>query len=680
MIPTMPLVTADLATSIVEETAFEKHKLVIAPVSDANSLNQQLIKAQTERMHAQQRVEIDALIAAQQDIDAIQRELGLIGTYISAEKPNPLKPNRMQNYFSKPQFFFGLPPSCNVFFPSQIKILTYNENYADQPTRLYYNDEVLNRALAQPNDGLGSAVMNALAVGYPPEVDAAIQARDLNPKTTGKNFLLYPEEFYKGPVMDRRPIPQWLYFLKQDEKTKAGQQTKSGNAPNSAETPTDSSAANQDLFEKLKVGHPDVYRAYTAYEFYRERYAKRSGAVILAWNPYVVPGFPIAVFDQRATRVDLFAYATTVQMSMSHRSRSTTVTFMYARTIQEMFDIMATLFAEGAPSMATGPREPIQEIRQTIQSFDQAEAYYRKLFFGNRQLFGKDAACDWRKLIAYASANGLPPQPIFVTGGDEKAVKSYNDASQVATKTQPALNTAKQKLAEDQQQLNTANATITGLQIQSEKGTWTTDQAHVYADAQTAKANYEKLIAEDQAEVDKQNTHLSDALGIVNDAKVNAQTTVTHNLVGDRELIPTRAAASCFTKYDDAIRYNWRPRCTLDEYIIFHNSKGEGPVPAFGQPRSVGARYYMRIRRMVPLTADTILPTGTDGLTTTTVANPDAAKTQPDAAQPGDTNEAPSTQSTVPALPANFPNTRADWDSILIAYRDNVYKTISPGY
>src|SRR5262249_6234163 len=137
----------------------------------------------------------------------------------SAGPPNPTTPNRLANYFAKPQLLFGLPPACNVIFPSQIKMLSYDENFATQPTRLYFNDEVIPSVLKTGQSGLGATIQNALTLAYPPEADAANALRRINPKANGKNFLLFPEEFFRGPVMDRRKIPPWLYFLRQSELT-----------------------------------------------------------------------------------------------------------------------------------------------------------------------------------------------------------------------------------------------------------------------------------------------------------------------------------------------------------------------------------------------------------------------------------------------------------------------------
>ena len=134
MIPTAPMVEVDLATSHIQITDFDSHTLI-------------------------------------DDDRVTERE------YI-AEKPlNPLKPYRLVNYFAKPQCFFGLPPTCNVIFPSQLQMFAYDENYATQATRLYLNDGVLNSLVntkkADGNPLASQVILNALSTAFPEEADIA---------------------------------------------------------------------------------------------------------------------------------------------------------------------------------------------------------------------------------------------------------------------------------------------------------------------------------------------------------------------------------------------------------------------------------------------------------------------------------------------------------------------------
>lgn len=904
MIPTMPLVTVDLVSGQIQQTNFDKHKLTLSN-----------------------------------------------GKYVPAEVPDPLRPNRIPNYFTKPQFLFGIPPTCNVIFPSMIKLFAYDENFATQPTRLYFNDETISKILKIPAGGFGETVMNSLATAYPPEADAANQLRFLFPKFNGKNFLLFPEEFFKGPVMDRRNIPQWLFFLKQsenkagtaksdgaasvppppsqtgaptitvtpivpadtmrtkarvgkvgadgkrvfsntverlrsdvvkltqgngipvdfvlawiqhesdgslkatthlnergyfqimgphvkkngsivkfkdseaaaigltedytgsgqdsplpgetppllstnhEESLKAGitlilyyrkqadrlankhnlgwsegdmwrltklfhggsgfardfvEQAVAANTANNwsaafngvlaslgethrrvvenatgiggvlatasgttvdakdkvvvagAATPppsmppdvttstkgatttgTASSTTSQaDLFEQSREGQQTVYQLYAKYEFFRERYSRRTGSAAIAFNPYIVPGFPGTIFDRRDSRVDVFCYFTTVQQRMSHKAgdRETTVSFVYGRTIQEMFDLMRLEFSQGGAATGTGPREPIRDIRKVVQSFSSAETLYQRLFYGNQTLYGKDAAFDYRKVIGYQpQLPSDPPERIVIEGPDEASQDAAERARETVAKLETEKGTLQQQIAILVRQQYDAQVLLRALRDPSDSLSVVNESVRNEAqrNLDAATVNLQAL----RTQLSTVDTGINYQVSILLESnKVNELTKVVHNLTGDREVVPLPSAEGAFEDYDVAARYNWRPICTLDEYILFHNSVGEGPIPASNHPRSVGAMYYDRIRRMTPVTPDFVFPAGADGL------NANVSTTPP--SQPLREGE-PAVTGSVPGLtsgtgpngtnaPGDFPQVRDDWDKILLAYRNNVYYVKAP--
>lgn len=650
MLPRMPLVSVDLKTSTIQQTDFTSHK-----VSNINTAPQK----------------------------PGQPAASPSTKVTSTTPPNPTKPNRMMNYFAKPQFLFGLPPSSNVIFPSMVQLYEYNENFATQPTRLYFNDEVIPGVLKIAQNGFGQSIQNALTLAYPPAADAVNQARQANPKTNGKNFLLFPEEFFKGPVMDRRKIPPWLFFLKQAEMTQLGK----NQGTDAVANPTEPPVSQQALFDQLKNTSPDVYHLYTEYEYFRERYSRRTGSVVSSFDPYVVAGFPCLIFDDRASRVDIFAYVTTVSTSMynSKQGRSTAISYAYGRTVQEMFDLLAAEFADGQPAAGVAPPEPISDIRRVIQDFDQAESFYEAMFYGRQKLYGQDAVADWRKLVGYPSiVPGQPPTAIFITGASEATLGNVADAGQTLVALTPQLEALKLSLTRTQVAIVSSNAIID----QFSASTSTVD-LNALTQSQATLSASQATLAQLQTQITALETQLATAQNVINQNQATlSQTQVQHNLDPNKELVPMPAAEKMFKYYDDAIRYKWRPICTLDEYIIFHDSAGEGVVPASNHPRSVGARYYDRIRRFTPLTSDFRLPAGADGLTTSVSVNPDAAtKSTPDGQ--GDTTTPPSQVAAAPGVTSgtgpngtnaatDFPQTRADWDSVLLAYRDNAYNVKAP--
>lgn len=143
------------------------------------------------------------------------------------EGTNPETPIRLAQYFVKPQFFFGIPPHCNVIFPSMVDSWTYDEPYLSQPTRLYVNDSVMTQLLRATGSNR-EFMLHALTVAFPEEANAVLehkvggtassaQARNAMPamSESGKNLLIWPEEFYKGPVTAKLALPSWFQTLRQ---------------------------------------------------------------------------------------------------------------------------------------------------------------------------------------------------------------------------------------------------------------------------------------------------------------------------------------------------------------------------------------------------------------------------------------------------------------------------------
>lgn len=518
---------------------------------------------------------------------------------IPAEQKNT-EPLRLQNYFVKPQFFFGIPPTCNVMFPSMISSYSYSESYVAQPTRTYVNDQFITGVM--PTNAF---VTSALTFGYPPEVDATLRAKmgeaealkdpkkraARMPQFSGKNMLVFPEEFFKGPVLHRMPVPPWFTHLKN-----TAPQTKQ-----TASTQADPAA------EKENKSLHELMQGYVEYEHYRARYEKRGGAVNMAWNPYVIPGFPCVVFDQKASAFHTIGYLSNVVQSLSLDGMSTSINYSLSRTIPEMLDLLNQEVTKTKTVYGSAPLEPVNSIRDIIQDFTKAEQFYNALLFQRQELTnGKKASFDFREVIGYARTDGKV----------------------------------------DRIQLETTEETTTVT---------TVGGSSVNVNA-----------APDQS------TNPAGATGVNTTSTTTTTTVLKNSLTGTRDIVPLPGFVPVFNQYNTAMQYVARPICTLHEYVRFlHGGKDiddpsltEAGVDGYPQVELGDAKfgpnveYFKRIRRLIQGPGETPSAAET-GVRTDPVSGAVVYEGKPIGAE-------------------NAAQTRADWDSALVAYRSQMYDRKGP--
>lgn len=120
----------------------------------------------------------------------------------------------LASYMVKPQCIFGIPPACNIIFPSMIRNYSTSENYEQQPTRVYLGEAYASSLLSSGASGeMQTLAAELLVTGYPDIVRERMQEHRENASLSTRNFLIYPEELYKGPVSKHLNAPSWLYML-----------------------------------------------------------------------------------------------------------------------------------------------------------------------------------------------------------------------------------------------------------------------------------------------------------------------------------------------------------------------------------------------------------------------------------------------------------------------------------
>jgi len=735
----------------------------------------------------------------EQILSMLMMELAMIPTPMAIQSSNELhsyglakarhtnkNPVHLANYFVKPQLLFGLPPACNVFFPSQITSFSYQENYATQPTRMYFSDDSwLTYINQQTSDSALQAVMrNALSVAHPEEVNAVMQDSLKNPGENGKNMLVYPEEFFRGPVVDKRSMPRWFTFLKEAQQKNISD-TVSGTADQKLKSAQDVLPGD---------GTRNLYRKYAAYEFSKEKYARRNAGLHMPFNPYPVPGFPCAVFDQRHTQLDVFGYIMNIKHSLTSRTMTTDIGISYGRTMKEAFSLLhrqietenAILNRDKAEvraaiadaafdvrqaivqdmervgAIAIAPAEPIREIRDRTQNFIRAEDFYRALFHGfvdpatkksapsteqaelNRQTPEANADNYSRadkntstladaptvetgplpsdnagiELTSRADANG---NELLESVPEDKPVKVIADDSVAQIPWSTGAETRKTAVFRYDQviQFVSAKGVEERLSMEGMDGTTRIALRKIISKMREGTATVDEVVELNKAllspiDLNQDFANPDDELlaTLVLEDEYIQNIVTTSNIRGgsDIEIAPTPEAASLFTNFEAAMRYNARPICTLDNYLEFLdlNVEPEGihtPNSALAgqQSRAFPATYYERIRTFRAGPPTTLPPTNMsnssfmtspDGLwviplgsQSLTIAEIKAAA---DAREQTNTPQAvantmmsgPTVVATVPTISAiadDFPETSINWDIVLAAYRRNVLTRLSPG-
>lgn len=1015
----------------------------------------------------------DVLMTMMMEISMIPTPAAVKSDYVSllpSGKPDGVSPTFLASYFVKPQFFFGLPPSCNVFYPSQINAYNYSENYSTQPTRMYFNEEAILSTLSAGasnavNTGLATLATDALSTAYPEECNQAIRAvydlRGLN----GKNLLVYPEEFFKGPVVSRRPMPRWFVYLLDALRTPgvvsggngggtpatpAGGGTTSvdssseaeapdagtintsgtdivpisqgdtgpgvlndtsntggatyavydtqpnnnyqrafgnrpiprygvtptaservwfasrsprggpataaqvgaavppqvfpmeiartnvnaltsrpgGSAPGSfwasrhepfrpaseatatraarAEKPerrrfhcgydfpapssaydhavfattaghitqvqtvtelggssrtfagnwlqiTDArggvhrymhldrfvmntnvqpprafrrgdevhagqhiafagnsaigqkrntrregrgaddpdrggmgrhlhydvtsnrgyrldytdvlvalyngrAAPTQGAIVQEPTGAPpapddptpaphtpgaptvttanvtqsadtsrDLFRMYAEYEYFKERYSRRQGAVELAFNPYVVPGFPCATFDRRSSAVDTFGYVMSVRWTLTPHTWGTTVAFSHGRTFQEMFSLMQRTYATSAAriglaqaeletavvaqdqsvlgriarpvgAIAVAPAEPIEEIRDVIQSFVRAGQFYLALFH-QQVATGADALTAVQQdasrfagsdtlYMPYQTAQDIAEaareNDVQTQTGAERVREGAVAAAEAAVNRPPPLRTNNTPGSRNVPQQKGVfyypdiidfvdpTGARSGIEIEGADGSSTTRMLGIVRAmraiptgglvSQEDRQFYADVYEERVALPETGQPLTEETIAQLNARELALRTaTPRSNLRGDVAIVPRDGAQSLFESYTAAMAYNGRPVCTLDEYIDFHGEQGlrEGPVAlgssvAGNSQQTHPAPYYTRIRRLRqgPPSARPLYNTTNTSVSTDGPVGGSSAVPSPDAAPPLPEYVEQSTQDAVAAVQA----------------------------
>lgn len=430
----------------------------------------------------------------------------------------------------------------------------------------------------------------------------------------------------------------------------------------------------------------NLFRLYAQYEHAKGRYNERQGSLSLQFNPYLVPGFPVTIFDSMTTRLHAVAYLVNVNHSaMATGQYGTKVSVSCVRTFPEFIQDVRDDCERFAQRLVAAPAEIIDEIRNVVQKEDQAEVLYRRLFYGTDRPDALKAAFVFTEAMGYA--DGLDVTPVEIRETTETSATSVTTPGAPTTPAQ-AVTSLEARLSALTSQIETDQPRYTAMLRALEN--------NIFGSRAEANALAERLI---QARADK--VRITEELRRARETATGTppaapQTTTTtetrrsviHTLDPNRELspIPGTPYYEAFDRYDTAMQLAARPICTLAQYIRFLHAgrrisdlvatadvevgtneftyslvidrdlDTEGP-DALAPHKAYTAQSYARIFRLRP--------------------GPGTPPTEGQRGYSSGTTQGPST--TREGVPADYPQTRADWDTALIAYREKIRFRVSPG-
>jgi hypothetical protein len=331
-----------------------------------------------------------------------------------------------------------------------------------------------------------------------------------------------------------------------------------------------------------QTGLDTLRRAYARYEYYRQRSEQRTGTVIMPFNPYIVPGYPMFLFDDLSSGQHIVAYVTNVSHELTTESRNTTVSFINAQTldefVHEVFDARVGNTPFGPlPNLCAAPPNPLDTLRDVTQTLPRAEEYFRRLFHQNKEYSGvKSAAFDFTQAFEFVRSTPT---------GD--VIKSFDDAmaelSGPAGKRKVEMDAAEKKLRADYQ--TEVNKILFSATVPPE-----------------AKSSFtESLLGELNKAIEKLHVDFAKNTPNLSSSVLETYTSIR----------PTEEFADFFK---DPIKAYWfvsRPICTLDEYVDFRRRKGmkaanRSTIDSTHPTQGKGGKYYERILDLTPRMGESI--------------------------------------------------------------------------
>jgi hypothetical protein len=281
-------------------------------------------------------------------------------------------PNLRNNYaiLVKPETLFIPAPSCNLVFPNIKYGINYSRAFKQEPTRLMHVTDPL-------------ASIKGTHIQEPFKLYSFMFVED-RPTTIDKDGLPvhtnYIESLSSGHTnLTNRTLPLtnitnfeqrngircstvnkgsdlYLYLVSKDANL----------SEKDLEYSNVQSVAN-DTATLQGVGK--TLGRLAQYELARQRYSVRTGSVNMYFNPYVVPGFPMASIETTSDGLNIYGYITSVVHDLSERSWATTINFNCAHDdLEELPGAFPIIEAQYTESLDTTYKDMLGDTVTAIRN------------------------------------------------------------------------------------------------------------------------------------------------------------------------------------------------------------------------------------------------------------------------------------------------------------------------
>lgn len=160
-----------------------------------------------------------------------------------------------------------------------------------------------------------------------------------------------------------------------------------------------------------------IFDLYAKYEYFRARYEVRTASLQLAFDPYLVPGFPAVIFDARDSKLDNFGYVQSVSHSWSAEAPtiSTSVSLGYLRSFPEFLNVykqrdmdldLDDYQKDSSDGYLAAPREPIEEVASVMQTLTETEEFYGALLYPTSRSKNISSLFNWEEMLDLRKVSG----------------------------------------------------------------------------------------------------------------------------------------------------------------------------------------------------------------------------------------------------------------------------------